>query len=182
MRTPSRLLPLLPALLLYTLAAAAPDVYICRLGNKAVYTSYPQKLPKGRCQKSAMEPVDAAASDAAAGDAVAETDPISQLWYDLEFGHIDDNIKISHPEPVSLPPAARGGAHVPAALPPPKPPTRRQLVERDIAAEKHALAAAQSELAAARAARQNDRIQRLQAHISDRLQNIRALETELQRY
>ncbi|MCP2041430.1 hypothetical protein L1281_002030 [Neisseria sp. HSC-16F19] len=181
MKMHHRIACLLPLLL--CTAAAADAVYICRLGNKAVYTSYPQKLPKGQCQKSAMEPVDAvSASDAAASDPDA-ADPISQLWYDLEFGNIDNNIKISHPEPIVTPPAARGGSGVNTALlPPPKPPTRRQLVERDIAAEKKALAAAQAELAAAQAAKQYGRINRINLNISDRLQNIRALETELQRY
>lgn len=180
MLAPQRLSLCLSTLLLCTVAAAQPAVYICRLGNKAVYTSYPHKLPKGQCQKSAMEPVDAvAASDAAAQ--TEEADPIRQLWYDLEFGNIDNNIKISHPEPVTTPPAVRGGAAL-ASLPPPKPPTRRQLVERDIAAEKKALAAAQAELHAAQAAKQYGRINRINLHISDRLQNIRALETELQRY
>ena len=176
-----RIACLLP-LLLCTAAAAEP-VYICRLGNKAVYTSYPQKLPKGQCQKSAMEPVDAAsASDSAASNPEA-ADPISQLWYDLEFGNIDNNIKISHPEPVAAPPEVRSGSGAHTAMsPPPKPPTRRQLVERDIAAEKKALVEAQTELAAAQAAKQQGRIKRIQLTISDRQQNIRALETELQRY
>ncbi len=164
-------------------AARAEAVYICQSGGKAVFTSFPKQFPKGRCQLSVMQGVtpETAVAASAASDS---SDPISELWYELEFGRINPDVKIMPPPPVTTKPAATAppAASGRPAVPPPAKLTPKQLVERDIALEQQALRHTQQQLAAARRSGQSARAAELARAVADRQQNIRALEQELQRF
>lgn len=166
LRNTAMLLMLLPALL-----RAAPPLYICQHGGKAVYTSYPQQLPQGRCRPSALQTTEPTAT-------VPADDPIRDFWYRLEFGYIDAQTPILPPPPPSRPQNTFSSA--PAATSP-APLSPRQLIERDIAAEKNALQQAQRQLAQAQQSAQTVRILEWRGRVDDHLQNIRALNEELKR-
>ena len=165
---------ILTAGLLAIPAHAAPSLYICQHGGKAVYTSYPKKLPQARCQPSALQQAEPSAVAPA-------DDPIRDFWYRLEFGQIDAQTPIQPPSPPPVRPKATL-SNTPAAVVPPAPLSRRQLIERDIAAEKNALQQAQRQLNQAQQSAQTARILQWRDRVADHLQNLRALEEELKRY
>ena len=163
---------LVPALLIIPVHAA-PPLYICQHGGKAVYTSYPKKLPQGRCQPSALQEAEPTA-------ATPTDDPIRDFWYRLEFGHIDAQTPILPPPPPARPSTTVN--NIATSTMPPAPLSRRQLIERDIAAEKNALQQAQRQLSQAQQSAQTAGILAWRGRVADHLQNLRALEEELKRY
>ena len=131
-------------------------------------------MPAGRCQPSALQEAEPTA-------ATPTDDPIRDFWYRLEFGHIDAQTPIQPPSPPPVRPKATL-SNTPAAVVPPAPLSRRQLIERDIAAEKNALQQAQRQLNQAQQSAQTARILQWRDRVADHLQNLRALEEELKRY
>ncbi|WP_051940306.1 hypothetical protein [Stenoxybacter acetivorans] len=150
---------------------AAQPVYICRLSTgKAVFTSYPQ----GKCELSVMDGVDEET------EAINDDDALMQLIYEKEFGNINENaIKLPPPSVYIKKPLPPAHALPPAPVIKQSP---KQLVERDMQLEEAALKQARQNLANAKARGNAQEINRWQQIVTDREQNIRALQREWEKY
>lgn len=151
------------------------------------------------CQSASCVAVQAASVPASAPSVPQWIDDeITRVWHQSAFNSLDDMIIVPvAPESASVPtlPAqgvkpkvqtsVRHDVRVPArvvALPAPKPVlTRRQNLQREIAAEQRALAAARARLAAAQKSGNVDAMAVANAQIQDRERNIAALEAESRR-
>lgn len=145
------------------------------------------------CQSASCVAVQAASVPASAPSVPQWIDDeITRVWHQSAFNSLDDMIIVpTAPESASAPmlpapkPKVQANVRVPAkvvALPPPKPVlTRRQHLQREIAAEQRALAAARARLVAAKKSGNVDAMAIANAQIQDRERNIAALEAESRR-
>ncbi len=166
-------------------AASEPveaPLYVCPTGEKeAVYAAEPVRV---ECQPAKHRPPPAVLAQ-------NQNPDLRRLWYQQEFGSGssgDVNVLPRTPpqtvhlrqQPAKSAVRIRKAAPVRAA-PPPKPPTPRQLIERDIASEQRALQQTRSQWQQAQRQGNHSRAQALQRAIADREANIRALQQELSR-
>lgn len=157
---------------------ADPLLYACPVGEgRAVYASEPLNV---ECQPAKRPAPVADALEA------AETEIAQRLYYQNEFGGMDDvEVLPRRPPPLKIRLRQAAPPPKPAILrpapPPPKPPTPRQLIRRDIAAEERALQRTRKALQQAQKQGKTAESETLRKNIADREANIRALQQELQR-
>lgn len=165
--------------------------YICKINGKAAFSS--TKI-NSSCVVSQMDGISDEPTAASASS--TNQDEISRLWAKERFGSYDDvvivppesisapapkmNVKLRQaqatPAPIRRAPAPiRAATYTPSMTPPKL--GRQQILQREIAAERQALSAAQTQLAKLK--KQGGNITALQQVIRDREANIQALQREL---
>lgn len=147
--------------------AAEAVLFICQDHGRAVYTSYPDKLPHRRCQPSALH-------TEAGVDVLAQEDPVSRWWYDRRFGHFNPDTPILPPSP----PKPRPPVAVAAVAAAPPKASAAALIRRDMAAESAALAVLEQQLKNSLQTGAAAQAQNLKRQIEDRHNNLRALKNE----
>lgn len=163
---------LLMLIFLHSAALAQPVWFACAIaGDEAVYT---QQASGTECQRAKRTmPVADVLEE-------AQTAVVRQMWYQNEFGNINENEVAALPSRATNPSRAPA-LHQPISTAPAKPPTAQALIRRDIAAEERARLQARKQWQQAQQQGNTSQAAYWQNIIADYEANIRALRQELVR-
>lgn len=184
--------------------AAANNTYVCEERGQTIYATRPInskcKMLSTHASSAASEPSQNEASSSNAGVTQIVNDEIAKVWGNTKYDIDDVVIIASEPEIISNPVTQNSPKTIninlrqqPKIVPkneiaqvvniPPKPPvlTRRQILQQEIDREQMAVQKIKTQLMMAHKNNNINQIQKLTVQMSDRLQNINALQAEMRR-
>jgi|GEM_PF-2940265 len=184
--------------------AAANNTYVCEEHGQTIYATRPInskcKMLPARALSVASELSPNEASSTNAGVTQIVNDEIAKVWGNTKYDIDDVVIIASEPEIISNPVTQNSPKTIninlrqqPKIVPkneiaqvvniPPKPPilTRRQILQQEIDREQMAVQKIKTQLMMAHKNNNINQIQKLTVQMSDRLQNINALQAEMRR-
>ncbi|MFC2506681.1 MAG: hypothetical protein ACFNXU_04075 [Kingella sp. (in: b-proteobacteria)] len=184
--------------------AAANNTYVCEERGQTIYATRPInskcKMLPARASSVASELSPNEASSTNIGVTQIINDEIAQVWGNTKYDIDDVVIIASEPEIISNPVTQNSPKTIninlrqqPKIVPkneiaqvvniPPKPPvlTRRQILQQEIDREQMAVQKIKTQLIMAHKNNNISQIQKLTVQMSDRLQNINALQAEMRR-
>ena len=184
--------------------AAANNTYVCEERGQTIYATRPInskcKMLPARALSVASELSPNEASSTNAGVTQIVNDEIAQVWGNTKYDIDDVVIIASEPEIISNPVTQNSPKTIninlrqqPKIVPkneiaqvvniPPKPPvlTRRQILQQETDREQMAVQKIKTQLIMAHKNNNISQIQKLTVQMSDRLQNINALQAEMRR-
>ena len=184
--------------------AAANNTYVCEEHGQTIYATHPSnstcKMLPTRALSVASELSPNEASSTNAGVTQIVNDEIAQVWGNTKYDIDDVVIIASEPEIIYNPVTQNSPKTIninlrqqPKIVPkneiaqvvniPPKPPvlTRRQILQQEIDREQMAVQKIKTQLIMAHKNNNINQIQKLTVQMSDRLQNINALQAEMRR-
>ena len=184
--------------------AAANNTYVCEEHGQTIYATRPInskcKMLPARALSVASELSPNEASSTNAGVTQIVNDEIAKVWGNTKYDIDDVVIIASEPEIISNPVTQNSPKTININLRqqpkivhkneiaqvvniPPKPPmlTRRQILKQEIDSEQMAVQKIKTQLMMAHKNNNINQIQKLTVQMSDRLQNINALQAEMRR-